>query len=257
MGIPAQSRLAPRMDRKLKELPMRPDGYFNFLKPFGESIRRAETMILLERAADAMHVPEILRVIVGSKAIVKIGPYPFYEEPLVITEEHAVKLAETVADVSTYYPFNAPSLCIFHPDFALQWRSGNEMWGVLFCLDCDQIMIFGPGLEVYEDLAEAGSREIHLLLGPYKPILLSMDEPAPPIPEPVTVPYTPTPASRLVILIYTLLFAFISMAFGFLGKGNLVIPTILAGSLSAASLICSVWGSDDLCHALTLDVFRE
>ncbi|MEO8392896.1 MAG: hypothetical protein ABI700_07875 [Chloroflexota bacterium] len=65
----------------------------------------------------------------------------FYMEPLALGIEDAARLTELCCDPEQFGFDDGLTLCMFHPDYCLEWRHDEDVTRVLFCFSCSEVMI--------------------------------------------------------------------------------------------------------------------
>jgi len=101
---------------------------------FIEAVRRADSVVVLEGLPHHSYERELLEEERRSKKVQELNGYPFYEEPLTLTENDAQRLSKILGSWTTYKPFKSPAACGgFHPDYAVEWHVGSDCYRILIC----------------------------------------------------------------------------------------------------------------------------
>lgn len=80
-----------------------------------------------------------------TKAIVHRNNFPFYQETLTPTPEDTEHLTDFFVAEDAFIPWKDWKRCGgFHPDFCLEWNLGSNIYRVLICFSCDEILISTP-----------------------------------------------------------------------------------------------------------------
>lgn len=133
-------------------------GYRNSLVPriFAAKIQGAGTVALHEGLPHQMFERELLRQEKETKQVRIIHEYPFYEQPLEMAAEDAraiTAILDDPASYGTFWPVLSEKLCGgFHPDYAVEWRRGQDSYHALLCFGCGEVELFGPLLGSRHDL---------------------------------------------------------------------------------------------------------
>jgi hypothetical protein len=135
---------------------------------FSAAIRGADTVVLLEGLPHQTWERELLEQERKSKPVQELHGYPFYKEPLDLRPEDAKRLTQVLADPSHLKPVEGQKLCGgFHPDYTVEWHHGSDTFHALVCLGCDEVKLFGPEIDLYDDLSQSAAKELETLLGGY------------------------------------------------------------------------------------------
>lgn len=123
---------------------------------FASAVRGAGEVVLHEGLPHPMWERELLQRERETKPVRELHGYPFYRETLPLREDEARKITETLAAPAMYAPFSGEKKCGgFHPDYAVEWRRGEDVHLALLCFGCEEVMLFGPGIESRHDLRNA------------------------------------------------------------------------------------------------------
>ena len=56
----------------------------------------------------------------------------------------------------------------YSPDYAVEWKTGEEATRALICLECGEVKLFGPKSELYCDLSMEAQKSLTHMLRPYQ-----------------------------------------------------------------------------------------
>lgn len=136
---------------------------------FAAGITETSTAVLLEGLPHPAFESELLEKEKASKPVQQLHGYPFYEEALALRPEDAKRLAQVLSEGGSLKPFEQEKKCGgFHPDYAVEWRTGADARRALICFGCDEVKLFGPGVESRHDLSAGASKELEEVLGGYR-----------------------------------------------------------------------------------------
>lgn len=125
-------------------------------RAFASAIRRGEEVVLHEGLPHPMFEGELFERERGSRPVEELHGYPFYREPLALTADEAREITGAMASPEQFLPFSGEKKCGgFHPDYAVEWRRGREVYMALVCFGCEEVKLFGPGLASRHDLRAA------------------------------------------------------------------------------------------------------
>jgi hypothetical protein len=112
---------------------------------------------------------ELLEEEKRTKATVTLHDFPFYREPLDLTEEGAKALRGLLGDARTFEPFAGEKTCGgFHPDYAVEWSHEGQTTQYQLCFGCGEVKVYGPGGEFRFDLRADARERLTRLLRPYR-----------------------------------------------------------------------------------------
>lgn len=125
-------------------------------KPLAEAVARAERVVLYEGLPHQFFERDLLACELATKKTVRLHGFPFYAEVLPLKEADAKELTRLFTDVRSFQPFSGYKKCGgFHPDYAIEWHVGKEIYRCLVCFGCQEIKAFGPTKELYCDIVVA------------------------------------------------------------------------------------------------------
>jgi hypothetical protein len=134
-----------------------------------QAIARSESMQVLEGLPHHFLERELLASERATKKIQELEGYPFYLEPLTLSDTDAREVSRIMRTWSTYKPFVSPAACGgFHPDYALEWSIGTDLYRVLICFNCDELLITGPELTSHNVLEWTAYEKLKKILTAYR-----------------------------------------------------------------------------------------
>lgn len=148
--------------------PREPSTKFTNLRLFVAKLQRVELLRLFEGLPHQMFALQLYQQELQTKKTVNFHGFPFYEETLAPTDAHSTGLTNFFRDRKSFKPYWGPKMCGgFHPDYCLEWHVGEEIIRALVCFTCHEVMLFGPNLELYCDIADKAWGMLWELLEPY------------------------------------------------------------------------------------------
>lgn len=126
-------------------------------RAFASAIRRGEAAVVLhEGLPHPVFEAALLERERASGSVEELHGYAFYREPLALTGEEAREITEAMASPDQFLPFSGEKKCGgFHPDYAVEWRRGGEVYTALVCFGCEEVKLFGPGMASRHDMRAA------------------------------------------------------------------------------------------------------
>jgi hypothetical protein len=144
---------------------------FSNYAPLAAGVRKANKVILYEGLPHQFFEEGLLESELNTKKTVYYHGYPFYLEPLELKEPDIKELTDLFCDPKSFraMPPNSGKACGgFHPDYAIEWHDGNDVYRVLICFGCYEIKVFGPRNSLYCDIASDAYKKFERILKPYR-----------------------------------------------------------------------------------------
>lgn len=95
--------------------------------------------------------------------------YPFYSEPLQLSDADNSALKQILSDADTFEQFYAESLCGgFHPDFAVEFEHDSIRYTALLCFGCSEAKVTRGGAGTRYELNAAAAQKLKALLATYR-----------------------------------------------------------------------------------------
>jgi len=134
-----------------------------------DAVRAGETLVLYEGLPHHHTEPDLLAAEIRSKNPLRLHRFPFYRSPIMPSADDGRRLTALYCDPASMRPYEGPKLCNgFHPDWCLEWRVGEDTYHALICFGCDEIMSYGPDIDVYCDVTQTAFHEMIRILSPYR-----------------------------------------------------------------------------------------
>ena len=142
----------------------------SMLLPMWDDIRGSVDVTLFEGLPHQYYEAEALKSEEKRKSTIRLGIYPFYNEPLTLKEGDVNKLLPLLMSRSSFEtPTGAAKACGgFHPDYALRLSSGATSYSVMICLGCGDIQIIWPDSEKTFELTDRAKARLHAILAQYR-----------------------------------------------------------------------------------------
>lgn len=104
-------------------------------------------------------------------AFQEIENYPFYNEPLTVSQLDGVRVCGVLEKPGTYLPFSGEKRCGgFHSDFAIKWQRENSVEHALLCFGCREVKVAGDQGCLRSDLEHDAYEFLRSTLKPYRKI---------------------------------------------------------------------------------------
>ncbi len=97
-----------------------------------------------------------------------IHGHPFYEELLPIQKSDAQQLTALLSAAASFQKYRSGKTCSgYHPDYCVEWKSGDSKTHALVSLECGEVEIFGPQGELHCDFSDTAAKQVKQLLRLY------------------------------------------------------------------------------------------
>jgi hypothetical protein len=97
-----------------------------------EAIQRS-TQVVLYKGCSSLDHPH------PEEPVISFDSYRFYKAPLPLKPEDAVKLTELCCNPENFILEGGVSLCLFHEDYCVEWRSDEQTTQLVFCFTCAEV----------------------------------------------------------------------------------------------------------------------
>jgi hypothetical protein len=130
-----------------------------------EFVATADSVILYEGLPHQDGEMEILKRELAEKQTVAFGEYPFYAEPMPLTAQDAAVLTAIFDGSDAFYGPPEASVCgKFHPDYAIEWKKGDETVAVLVCFMCREAIVVAATEKMEFGMAGEPMKKVMTLL---------------------------------------------------------------------------------------------
>jgi hypothetical protein len=75
----------------------------------------------------------------------------FYEPPNNLNAESAKALTQIFANPQNFQPFQKKLCGPFHPDYAIEWKVGVDIYHAQICFGCEEVKFYGPRISAHQD----------------------------------------------------------------------------------------------------------
>jgi hypothetical protein len=138
-------------------------------KPLAAVVGGGGQVVLFEGLPHQLFEGGVLEAERKAKRTTELNGFPFYADPLPLTDADAAALRAVFVDPDTLKPFSGEKKCGgFHPDYAVEWHFGDEQYRCLICFGCSEVKVHGPKSEQRHDLDFEAQRKLETLLKPYR-----------------------------------------------------------------------------------------
>lgn len=137
--------------------------------PLAAAIQKAGTVTVYEGLPHQANEKAALDAELKAKKTVPRHGFPFYAEPLVVSADERKALTALTADPKSVQKFGGPKKCGgFHPDYLVEWGTGDDAVRLLVCFGCHEVRMYGPKNDLYADMSDAGLHGLEKILKPLR-----------------------------------------------------------------------------------------
>ena len=118
-----------------------------------DALRRSKTVEVYEGLPHQMFERGLLEREMERDDVKQIDGFPFYT-PAVAAEGRVLQeLKVLISDEKTYLKYSGEKKCGgFHPDYTVQWRREENVYWVLICFGCEEVIFTDGGKSLKYDL---------------------------------------------------------------------------------------------------------
>jgi hypothetical protein len=137
--------------------------------PEAATLTQAERLVLYEGLPHQMYEPKALDAERKAKPTVTFHGFPFYRETLELKPGDDNRLKALLSDPRSFSAYSGEKKCGgFHPDYAVEWSAGGQVYQALICFGCFEARIYGPAGGTTYDVGRDVQERFRTLLGPYR-----------------------------------------------------------------------------------------
>ena len=163
----AKDEVRPKRDEK-KATPANESEFAKQHKQFVAAINKADKTALLEGLPSEWE-HGLLAEELKTKKTVKHFKYPFYSNPLPLTEKDKKALLALAVAKNSLPELLEEHLCGgFHPDYCIEWHVGKDIYYCLICFGCHEAELYGPKIVLHCDLPDAAYDSFKKILMQYR-----------------------------------------------------------------------------------------
>jgi hypothetical protein len=126
-------------------------------EPIATLVAKADTVTLYEGLPHQVGEPELLNQELAEKKTFEFGGHPFYAEPMPLSDEDAKTLTDIFDNKDAFGDEAAGGWGTkcgpFHPDFAIEWATDDDVVRIQICFGCSEAKIYSGTSEAYLSLA--------------------------------------------------------------------------------------------------------
>jgi hypothetical protein len=138
-------------------------------RPATTSINQAKQITLYEGLPHQFYEPRALAAERKAKPTVELHGFAFYRETLDLKPGDAQQLKAILASPRSLQAFSGEKKCGgFHPDYAVEWSVGGELYRCLICFGCFEAKVHGPNGATNYDIEPGIFKRLKQLLTPYR-----------------------------------------------------------------------------------------
>jgi hypothetical protein len=134
-------------------------------------VQKSSTVVLYEGLPSAFWEPQLREQLFSQNDTLDVHGYPVFEEPLAPAGGDAEQMTSLLSVSESYQGINKnePKKCgSFTAEYCVEWTTGETVTRALICLECGEVMLFGPRSELHCNLSADTAKRLRQLLGPYQ-----------------------------------------------------------------------------------------
>jgi hypothetical protein len=139
-------------------------------------MQKKSKVLVYEGLPSQFWEPQLREQELNRKESLDVHGYPVYEEPITPSASDADQLTTLFSARESFLSFdnlNNKKCGGFTAEYCVEWTTGETVTQLLLCLECAEIMLFGPGSELHCNVSPAAAQQLKQLLGPYRKNALS------------------------------------------------------------------------------------
>jgi hypothetical protein len=128
-------------------------------------VTSAGEVFLYEGLPSEFWEPELRARELKEKETITIRGYPFYDGTLALPAASTRPLTELLSTAKSFAPYTSQKKCgLFNPEFCLEWKTSEATTQALICLECGEVKLYGPNVELHCDLSSSAAQQLKQFL---------------------------------------------------------------------------------------------
>ncbi len=142
---------------------------FAKLRPILDGLPKTGEIALYEGLPSEFWEPQVRESEMKQKKTIGLHGFLFYDERLAPQESDRQRLTKLLADARSFQRYRATKRCGgYHPDYCVEWKSGEAMTRALVCLECGEVQFFNQRNELHCDLTPEANERLSQWLTTYR-----------------------------------------------------------------------------------------
>lgn len=133
-------------------------------------VQKTDKVLLYEGLPSEFWEPQLRQQELIQKETLDVHGYAVYEEQLTPSGADAEQLSSLLSSRESYQPSdnsNRNKCGGFTAEFCVEFTAGETTTQLLICLECGDVMLFGPQSELHCNLSPAAAQRLKQLLSSY------------------------------------------------------------------------------------------
>lgn len=134
-------------------------------------IQKSGTVALYEGLPSDFWEPQLREQLFSQNETLDVHGYPVFDEPLALPGTDAEQLTSLLSARESYQAIDKSELqkCGgFTAEYCVEWTTGETTTHALICLECGDVMLFGPQAELHCNLSPEAAQRLKQVLSPYQ-----------------------------------------------------------------------------------------
>jgi hypothetical protein len=137
-------------------------------EPLAKIVDEADEVVLYEGLPHHTAEKELLAIELAEKKTFSNGEFSFYSEPMPLSKQEAAALTDVFNGADAFSNDAAGSWGSkcgpYHPDFAIDWKSGDSVVRIEICFGCGESKVNSEPLKLYLSLATEAEDKLRAIL---------------------------------------------------------------------------------------------
>ena len=156
----------------------KPDTNYDHFKPLSAGVKKADKVVVHEGLPHPLSEKDKYDVEKKKTNVTRprkdkvkeeTDAHRFYDPPQAASAADAKALTTLFANPDVIKAFSGNKRCGgFHPDYAIEWRAGSDVYYVEICYGCSEVKAYGPKDTLHADVSKSGLEDFKKVLAGYQ-----------------------------------------------------------------------------------------
>ena len=134
-------------------------------------VQKTGRVVLYEGLPSEFWEPQLREQLFSQKDTLDVHGYPVHDEQLTPSSTDAEQLTSLFSARESFQAINKSDRKTcggFTAEYCVEWTTGETVTQALICLECGEVMLFGPQSELHCNLSPDTAKRLKQLLSPYQ-----------------------------------------------------------------------------------------
>jgi hypothetical protein len=142
----------PNLELELQQ-PVQISTDFGRLPSVLQGINNSGEIAVFEGLPSEFWEPQLREEEANRKKTIRLHGYSFYDERVALHEADADQFTAIFSSKASFKRYRSQKPCGgYHPDYCVEWKTGEAATRALICLECGEVKFFGPRSDLHCDL---------------------------------------------------------------------------------------------------------